>query len=144
MPKRRPNYRLAKIHRSYTVEEAARLFGVHKNTVRAWVKAGLPTCDSKRPTLILGRELAAYLQARRTKNKQHCKPGEIYCVRCRAPKRPAGNMADYEPITTGLGMLSGICPVCGGMIYQRASRAKLPEISAKLDITFTVAERRDK
>lgn len=26
-----------------------------------------------------------------------CAPGEIYCVRCREPKSPAGAMADYEP-----------------------------------------------
>ena len=96
MRKGRPNYRLVKIHRNYTVEDVARLFGKHKNTVRAWVKAGLPTCDSKRPTLILGRELAAYLLERRTKNKQPCQPDEIYCVRCRAPKRPAGDMAEYQ------------------------------------------------
>jgi hypothetical protein len=29
-----PNYRRAKIHRNYTVEEAARVLGVHRNTVR--------------------------------------------------------------------------------------------------------------
>ena len=67
MRKRRPNHRLVKIHLNYRVEEAARLLGTHKNTGAAWVKAGLPTCDSNRPTLILGRELRAYLQARRTK-----------------------------------------------------------------------------
>jgi hypothetical protein len=136
MRKRRPNYRLVKIHRNYTVEEIARLFDKHKNTVRAWVKAGLPTCDSRRPALILGSELAEYLTARRTKNKQPCKPGEIYCVRCRAPKRPAGDMADYIPITEGFGNLEGICPACGAMIYRRASRAKLPEIQGNLDIRF--------
>jgi hypothetical protein len=74
MRKRRPNYRLVKIHRNYSVEEVARLFGTHKNTVRAWVKAGLPTCDGKRPLLILGPDLAAYLKARRTKNKRPCQP----------------------------------------------------------------------
>ena len=122
------------------MEEVARLFGTHRNTVRAWVKAGLPTCDSERPTLILGRELAAYLQARRTKNKRPCKPGEIYCVRCRAPKQPAGNMAEYQPITATFGNLVGICPDCDGMIYRRASRAKLPEIQGTLDISFSEAE----
>jgi predicted DNA-binding protein (UPF0251 family) len=38
-----PNYRLVKIHRIYTVEDAARCLAVHKNTVRRWIKAGLPT-----------------------------------------------------------------------------------------------------
>ena len=141
MRKRRPNHRLVKIHRNYTVEEIAHRFGTHKNTVRAWVKAGLPTCDGKRPTLILGRDLAAYLRARRTKNKQPCNPGEIYCVRCRAPKRPAGDMADYQPITATLGNLIGICSDCEGMIYRRASRAKLPEIQGNLEITFSEAGR---
>ncbi len=141
MRKRRPNYWLVKIHRSYTVEEVARLFGVHKHTVRAWIKAGLPTCDGRRPTLILGRELAAYLQQRRTKNKRPCQAGEMYCMRCRAPKRPAGSMAEYQPITEQLGNLMGICPDCEGMMYRRVSRAKLPAIQAELEVTFAEAER---
>ncbi|MFZ1084390.1 MAG: helix-turn-helix domain-containing protein [Terracidiphilus sp.] len=139
MRKRRPNYRLVKIHRSYTVEEVARLLGTHKNTVRAWVKAGLPICDRKRPILILGCELAEYLNARRTKNKRPCQPGEIYCVRCRAPKQPAGDMTEYEPITEKFGSLMGICPDCGGMIFRRASMAKLALIRGKMDITFAKA-----
>jgi transposase len=61
MRQRQANYRCVKIHRSYTVEEVARLFSKHKNTVRAWVEAGLPTCDRKRPTLILGHDLAVFL-----------------------------------------------------------------------------------
>lgn len=142
MRKRRPNYRLVKTARSYTVEEAARLFGIHKNTVRAWVKAGLPTCDTKRPTLILGCELAAFLKARRTKNKRPCQPGEIYCVRCRAPKHPAGDMAEYQPITTTLGNLIGICPDCEGMIYRRTSLAKLSQIQRELTVTITEVEPR--
>ena len=63
MAKRHSNPRLVKIHRSYTVEEAANLLAVHKSTVREWIKRGLPTSDDRRPTIILGRELAAFLSA---------------------------------------------------------------------------------
>jgi hypothetical protein len=141
MAKRHPNHRRVKIHRNYTVEDIALLFGTHKNTVRTWVKAGLPTSDKKRPMLILGRDLAAFLQARRTKNKRPCQPGEIYCVRCRVPKRPAGDMVDYEPITGTLGNLVGICPECDSMIYRRASLAKISQIQGKVSVTFVEAER---
>jgi Homeodomain-like domain len=49
MGSRHPNPRLVKIHRNYSVEDIARLFGIHKNTVRNWLKQGL------RPSTIDGR-----------------------------------------------------------------------------------------
>src|SRR5258705_787323 len=125
MAKRRPNHRQVKIHRNYTVEEPAGLLGIHKNTVRVGVKTGLPVIDDRRPMLILGQDLAAFLQARRVKNKQTCQPGEIYCVRCRASKHPAGDMADYLPTTEKLGMLKAICPHCDCMMNTRVSMAQL-------------------
>ena len=42
LPVKRLNPRRVKIHRSYTVEEVAMLFRVHKNTVRAWLKIRPP------------------------------------------------------------------------------------------------------
>ena len=134
MSKRNANYRLVRIHRTYTVEEAAMLFDVHKNTVRAWLKAGLPACDTRRPTLILGNVLASFLRARRVSNKHPCKPGEMYCFRCRTPRLPAGNMADYEPKTDRTGDLVGICPVCSTMMYRRASFARLAQSKGNLEI----------
>jgi len=139
--RKRPNHRLVKIHRSYTVEEVAHLLGTHKNTVRTWVKVGLPTCDSRRPTLILGRYLAEFLQTRRRKNKRSCQADEMYCFRCRAPKRPAGSMADYQPTTVALGNLSGICPDCEGMMYRRTSLGKLTAIGERLSVHFVEVER---
>lgn len=139
MRKRYPNPRLVKIHRSCTVEEIAVRLGIHKNTVRRWVKAGLATSDSQRPMLILGQDLRAFLQARREKNKQTCKPGELYCVRCRAPKFPAGDMADYTPITEKFGNLKGICPDCDSIMNRRVSLAKLWQVRGKMDISFPEA-----
>lgn len=139
MSKRHPNPRLAKIHRNYTVEEVADLFGVHRNTVREWVKRGLPTSDDRRPMLILGADLVAFLRARRSKNKHTCKPGELYCVRCRAPRAPAGDMADYQPLTTTLGNLIAICTACEALMYRRVNLARIGEVCGKLDITLPQA-----
>lgn len=136
MGKRNPNPRRVKIHRNYTVEEVARLLNAHKNTVRTWIKQGLPTIDDKRPMLILGRDLSAFLQARRVKNKRPCKPGEMYCLRCRVPKIPAGNMVDYHPHTETLGNLFGICPDCGTGMNRRVNLTKLEQIRGQMEITM--------
>jgi len=137
-----PNHRLAKIHRCYAVENVARLFGVHKNTVRQWIKDGLPTIDDRRPILILGRELAAFLQARRARGKRPCRPDQMYCFPCRAPKFPAGDMAEYVPTTEKVGNLTAICPDCGSMMHRLVSRAQLEDFFGKMDITFSQALRR--
>jgi len=118
------------------VEETADRLGVHKNTVREWIKRGLPIIDDRRPMLILGRDLFAFLQAKRVKNKQPCKPGEMYCLRCRVPKIPAGNMVEYEPKTEALGNLFAICPDCETGMNRRVSLAKLEQVRGEMDITF--------
>ncbi|MDD2660191.1 MAG: helix-turn-helix domain-containing protein [Methylococcales bacterium] len=136
---KRPNPNLAKIYRSYTVEEVANLFSVHKNTVRSWVKDGLATNDDKRPMLILGSDLKQYLQLKRNSNKRKCLPFEIYCVRCRSPQVPAENMVDFEPTNNRMGCLIGLCPVCNAIINKYFNFAKLEQIKGKFDITLTKA-----
>jgi hypothetical protein len=133
---RHPNYRLVKIHRNYVVEEIAILLNVHKNTVRGWIKQGLPTIDRRRPTLIVGSMLSRFLQDRRRRYQRRCAPGEIYCVKCRAPVRPAEGIADYIPTTSNLGSLTGICPTCENLIYRRVSRATLDDSRGDLEITI--------
>jgi hypothetical protein len=140
--RRLPNPRLAKIHRSYIVEEVAQLYGVHRNTVRQWVRQGLPLCDDRRPILILGVDLAAFLTRKRASNKRPCKAGEIYCVRCRTPQSPALGMADYEPLTATGGNLIALCPTCGGMMYRRVNRARLSAVAGSLEVRFTRGQER--
>src|SRR5271154_5336964 len=101
---RRFNYRRVKIHHSYTIGAAAAVVGAHKHTVSRWIAAGLPTTDARRPLLIHGADLRAFLKAREP-TKQPCRPGEFYCLRWKAPRRPAGDMADYIPKTSSRGML---------------------------------------
>jgi len=139
MGKRLPNPRLAKIHRSYTVEETAKLFGVHKNTVGNWIRQGLPVCGKKRPFLIMGRDLRDFLEAKRVKNKQSCKADEIYCMRCRAPKKPAADLIEYKAITDALGNLVAICPDCASIMNRRINLANLKQNSAFMSITQPLA-----
>lgn len=110
---RRLNPKLAKLHRSYTTEEIASLFGVHKNTVLNWVKSGLPKIDNRRPVLVLGSELQSFLKGRRTNAKRPCSAGELFCLRCRAPRMPIGRRVLYSPQTPLLGSLTGTCAACG-------------------------------
>jgi hypothetical protein len=142
MGARHPNTRLVKVHRNYSVEDIARLFGIHKNTVRSWLKQGLAAIDDRRPTLILGRELGRFLQGRRQRGKQSCGPGSIYCIACRAPKVPAGKMAECTPTGPLAGNLCGICPDCDRLIYRRVNLAKIDAVRGELEITFTQARAR--
>jgi hypothetical protein len=89
--------------------------------------------------LILGADLIAFLRARRAKNKRTCQPGEMYCVRCRTPRSPAGDMADYLPVTEALGNLIGICSACETIMCRRVSLARLEQVRGKLDIALPQA-----
>jgi hypothetical protein len=126
---------LVKRHLSYTVEEVARLFGIHRNTVREWIKRGLPTCDNRRPTLLVGRHLFEFLRARELTNRRRCAAGEIYCMKCRQPRRPAGGMVDYVERDRGPGNLVGICPSCETLMFRRVNRSKLEEVTADLHVS---------
>jgi hypothetical protein len=136
---RHPNPRLAKIHRNYSVEDTARLFKVHKNTIRNWLKDGLEPIDDQRPTLVRGDELRRFLAHRRARAKQACGPGRIYCLPCRAPKVPAGNMTECLKTGDTTGALRGICPDCDRMIHRRVNLRKLAAVCGDLDVTVTKA-----
>jgi hypothetical protein len=138
---RRFNYRRVKIHHSYTISELSALIGAHKHTIGRWIAAGLTTTDARRPLLIHGADFRAFMKTREP-IKQRCQPGEFYCFSCRAPMRPALDMADYHPRTPLRGQLSGICSGCGGMIYQAATLAKLSQIRGELDVAFLKAQQR--
>ena len=134
MPRRRQNPRLAKSLRCYTIPEASELYDVHRNTVRHWLANGLATIDNGRPILIHGEELNRFHKERREASKVVCGLAELYCLRCRRPKRPAGDIADYVPVTDKVGTLSAICPDCQGMMSQRINEERLQRFSAEIDI----------
>jgi Helix-turn-helix domain len=138
---RRPDRRRVKALRNYTIDEVARTLEVHRNTVRHWIKAGLPVIDDKRPILILGSDLAEYLLRRREVRRQPCRAGQMFCLKCRKPQEPAGQMADLVASSTS-GVLVGICPTCNCLMYRRVSINRLSEIMCALDVHLRQAQPR--
>jgi hypothetical protein len=128
--------RRAKLHRSYSVEETARLFNVHRNTVRAWMKAGLPAIDDRKPAMVRGADLRQFLEARRKAARRPCAPGTLYCFGCRQARAPALGMADYMAGEGGAGNLKALCEVCGTVMHRRARPDALdtilPEITVRI------------
>jgi hypothetical protein len=139
MGKRHPNWRRIKSQRTYSTEGIAQTLGVHKNTVRNWVRGGLRRVDDGRPYLFRGAVIIDFLRARRREAKRPLQAGEIYCLSCRAPRSPALGMADLIPLNDKTGNLCGICPACDRMIYRRVSLLNLRTIQGSLSVTIREA-----
>ncbi len=125
---KRPNSRAIRAARTYTIEEAAIVLSVSVGTVRAWVKAGLPIMSKARPYLILGDALRSFLDARRSSGKARLQPDQLYCLRCKAGRRPAGLLVDVFPKNPKTARLFGFCEVCGGNCNRMISLSQIDEI----------------
>jgi hypothetical protein len=135
----RPSSRvpLAKVHRCYTVAEAADLYTCHRNTVRLWMRQGLEPVAPAKPFLFHGAALNAFHAARRSDGKRPCQPGELYCLPCRKTQRPAGGLFDYTAQSPTTGTVTAICPDCGRLMHQRVNRARLAGFEAEGSATLT-------
>jgi len=132
--KRTHNPNKSKVHRSYTVEEVALRFGVHKRTVRNWIKKGLSVCDDKRPLLILGSDLRQFLKQQRQEYKRTCKPCELYCFKCREPRLPDQNTLEFIEETSTKGRVIAACSVCNSRLNKYFSLKNITSIQRDLAV----------
>ena len=126
---------------SYDVAEIAKLFALHRNTIRQWLREGLKTIDVRRPLLIHGAVLKAFLAARQRARKQVCGLGEFFCFKCRAPRTPYGGMADVAEHTAKIAKLSAICSVCETEMHRTIRRADLGKLALVLNLKSMASER---
>jgi len=126
------NPNLCRINRSYSVEEIATLYDVHKNCVRGWIKKGLSVCDDLKPILILGVDLKAFLKAKRVQNKSTCKTNELYCFKCRAPRKPEVSTIEFKHETTTKGRVIARCSTCHSKMNKYVKLANLAQIRDQL------------
>jgi hypothetical protein len=121
---------------TYSVAEAARVTGAHRNTIHHWLRSGLAAIDNRQPILIKGAALKAFIDGRRARRRQPCGPGRIFCLKCREPKRPAFGEVEYEADNGKLGRLIGLCPDCGTIILRRTSSRSVRDAAGDLGIRF--------
>jgi hypothetical protein len=60
-------------------------------------------------------------------------------VKCRAPRRPAGDMAEFILLTTKTGNLRAICPECGLLMHKRIRCDAIGALAPILNLTITQA-----
>ena len=102
-----------------------------KETVRRWIKGGLPIIADRRPALIRGEDLIAFLWARRAP-KSRCAPCECYCVKCRAPRFPRLQTGEIAISAFGRPFLRGSCCACGTRMNKPLRRTLVAEVAASL------------
>ena len=140
---RRANFRRVKSHSVYTVAEAAEVLGVHKGTVRRWIRDdGLPAVTDRKPVLIDGSDLRQFLETRYRAARKKLDSGEFFCFGCRDRRSPDGGLVDYRPRTIDLGMLTGLCPCCGTEMHRAFRKADLGRLPKDLEVAFPMAEMR--
>ncbi len=135
---RKANWRALRIHRSYTVNEAARTLCVGKPTVRRWIKAGLPIIDDQKPMMILGRDLLGYLKARK-KPKKSCNLDQCFCFKCCEPRMGAYQEAEIVSIVPSSANIRMLCERCATIMHKRMSWTQIEALTEILTVSASQA-----
>lgn len=121
------NTRLIRRKSSYSVQDVAELFRLHKNAVLRWLRDGLDRIDEKKPYFIYGETLAEYLQQKQQKRKHKCASDEFFCCKCRMPRKPWEHLVDIKIQNQKKLIISGVCVACGTAIRRIGATKKLIE-----------------
>jgi len=126
--KRKPDLRRIRITKTYKVSEIASDLDRHVATVQGWIRDGMPTLDGRTPPLVLGSDLKTWLKAKWLARKQHCKPDELFCLKCQRPRKPRRGAVQLVPRNEKTLSIKGQCNKCGTRMNKVGSMAKRAEI----------------
>ena len=140
MGNRRFDPRRVKLHYSHSVEEIAKALGCHRQTVRLWIKQGMPADSSRRPVLVRGVDARTFLETRYSSGKQPMLSGEMRCFKCRTRRMPAFEEADLIITAPNLGTLQGMCPECSTIMFRHVARANWRASAGNLNVTLKAGQ----
>ena len=129
------NLRLIRRDLSYSIPEIAELFRLHPNAVRRWIKDGLAPIDDRKPQLVHGSRLVDYLARRQQARKRGCAPDEMYCCRCRAPRRPSGGAVFVDQVNARQIIIRATCELCGTKMNRGGLLKRLGEVERVFTVT---------
>lgn len=115
---------------TYSVVEIRKLLQVHENTVRGWIRDGLPVLDGPYPAVIHGRALRGFLRALKDRQKRTCAANEFYCFSCHEPRTPAVGSVQFVPRNSKQLMITAVCSECGTALNRVGSVRRLAEYEA--------------
>ena len=104
---KRVSTRKIKKHRLYGYDEAGDALGVTSHTVRSWRASGLEVMATNTPHYILGAELIRYIEDKQATKSVKMALDQMYCFKCKEPRKPLWAMVDYIPINGTRGRLTG-------------------------------------
>jgi len=121
---KRANPMAVKAALTYEVSEAAKALGKSQATIRNWIKDGLPILSGRKPLLISGAAIRDYLRARYRAAKSPLSPDELFCLSCRAGRKPVAMLVEVIPNTSKTTRLKGQCECCGAVSTRIISNTK--------------------
>ena len=128
---------IAKIRPSHTYnrEEIEKSQNRTKETVRRWIREGLPPIPGTNKQRFDGAEFKAWAIAREAERKRPCKPDQFFCMNgnCRTQRLPAVGSVFIRKTNTNLGSIEANCVSCGGAVKKGFAMKDLAETEATFE-----------
>ncbi|WP_336801100.1 helix-turn-helix domain-containing protein [Kaistia sp. MMO-174] len=121
--------RKAKQNWIYDLRAVAALYLVHPNTVRNWVKQGLPYFRDGKKRLFHGDDLNEFHRIARERRKFPCGPGELYCPRCKQRHSLVGRLVSFCWKNAAAGTLDWECPDGRGRNATYMGRSRYDDLA---------------
>lgn len=110
----------------YDICELYKKYKLHPQTIRQWIKNGLPTLKG-RPTLIYGNDLIKFLGNLNKTNKCKTEFQHIFCLKCKEGKDPYRKQVQLKQKDSFI-VVKAQCQSCKSIMYKSYKFDDLPKL----------------